>query len=152
VGDLLTAARVRIPLFSTDKQGAVAELVDMVAAAEGLATEREALYRAVWQREEVLSTGIGEGVALPHAVHASVPSPLMAAGVSKVPLEFGSLDGKPVRIIFLILGPQGAAELQVRLLSRIVRLVRDEALRARLIQAPDAMSFLDIVQEAERGL
>src|SRR3989304_5035328 len=83
VSDLLTRARVRIPLRSADKEGVVAELVDLVVAAEGLATEREALYSAVWEREKVLSTGIGEGVALPHARHTGVPALVMAAGVSR---------------------------------------------------------------------
>lgn len=152
VGDLLAPERVRVPLEGLDKESILAELVDLVARSTGLAVQRDEIQRAVWEREEVLSTGIGEGIALPHAKIDGLDRIVMAAGVPREPVEFGALDGKPVQLAFLILGPETAAGSQVRLLSRISRLLREESVRRRLASAEDANRFLQILREAESAI
>lgn len=152
VGDLLAPERVRVPLEGLDKESILAELVDLVARSTGLAVQRDEIQRAVWEREEVLSTGIGEGIALPHAKIDGLDRIVMAAGVPREPVEFGALDGKPVQLAFLILGPETAAGSQVRLLSRISRLLREESVRRRLTSAKDANRFLQILREAESAI
>jgi mannitol/fructose-specific phosphotransferase system IIA component (Ntr-type) len=152
VGDLLAPERVRVPLEGLDKESILAELVDLVARSAGLAAQRDEIQRAVWEREEVLSTGIGEGIALPHAKIDGLGVIVMAAGVCREPVEFGALDGGPVWLIFLILGPETAAGSQVRLLSRISRLLREESTRRRLMSAEDAERFYQILREAESAI
>jgi len=149
LSELLTSARVRVPLESVDKDGILAELVELAVSSQRLEAERAEIYRAVCERESVLSTGIGEGVAIPHAKCDGLEGLVMAAGVSRVPVEFGALDGRPVQLFFLILGPEAAAGAQVRLLSRVGRLMRDPSLRERLIAAADVERFLQILEGAE---
>ncbi len=148
---LLKPERIRVPLSSQDKPGILAELVDLVARSEGREGEREAIYRAVLERESVLSTGVGDGIALPHAKYEGLDGLVMAAGVSREPVDFGSLDGKPVRLFFLLLAPESAAGAHVRTLSRLSRVMRDPTLRARLIEARDPEVFLQVLGEAERA-
>ncbi len=152
VGDLLAPERVKVPLEGLDKESVLAELVGLVARSAGLAAQRDEIYQAVWEREEVLSTGIGEGIALPHAKIAGLGAVAMAAGVSREPVEFGALDGGPVRLLFLVLGPETDAGTQVRLLSRISRLLSGESLRQRLMSAGDAGQFCRILREAENAI
>jgi PTS system fructose-specific IIC component len=152
VADLLAPERVKVPLGGLDKESILAELVDLVAGSAGLAARREEIYQAVWEREAVLSTGISEGIALPHAKIAGLDAIAMAAGVCREPVEFGALDGGPVWLLFLVLGPETAAGSQVRLLSRIARLLSEESLRRRLLSAEDAGRFCRILREAESAI
>lgn len=150
--DLLGPSSVKIPLIGRKKRDLLHELVHLAVRGADLGSEEEQVYRAVQAREDVLSTGIGDGIALPHAKYGSLDDVVMAAGVSAVPVDFDALDGRPVQLFFLMLGPESAAGVQVRLLSRISRLMRDDSLRSRLISAPDAGRFLAILREAERGI
>jgi mannitol/fructose-specific phosphotransferase system IIA component (Ntr-type) len=152
VGDLLAPERVKVPVEGLDKESILAELVDLAARSAGLAARRDEIYQAVWEREKVLSTGIGEGIALPHAKIPGLGAIAMAAGVSRRPVEFGALDAGPVRLLFLVLGPETAADSQVRLLSRISRLLSGESLRQRLVSAEDAGRFCEILREAESAI
>ncbi len=149
--ELLKPERIRVPLHSRDKPGILAELVDLVVRSERREAEREAIYRAVLERESVLSTGIGDGIALPHAKYEGLEGVVMAAGVSREAVDYGSLDGKPVRLFFLLLAPEAAAGAHVRTLSRLSRLMRDPALRSRLIDAADGERFLRALGAAEHA-
>ncbi len=151
VSVLLAPERVRIPLRATSKHDVLAELVDVLVASLGLATEREELLQAVLERERVLSTGIGGGVALPHAKYNGLEDLVMAAGASREPVEYEALDGRPVGLFFLLLGPESAAGAHVRALSRVSRIVQNESLRRRLAAATDGEEFVRILGEAERA-
>jgi mannitol/fructose-specific phosphotransferase system IIA component (Ntr-type) len=107
------------------------------------------VLRAVRAREEVLSTGIGSGVAIPHGKSNAAPELAMAAGVLPSPVEFEALDGEPVRLIFMLVGPESAAGAHVKALSRISRLVRREELRDRLAACANAAEFLEVLTAAE---
>jgi len=148
--ELLSADRVRVPLAARSKDAVLEELVGVLAAA-GVVADVEATLRAVRQREEVLSTGIGGGVAIPHGKSDSAGGLAIAAGVAAEPLEFDSLDGEPVRLFFLLVGPESAAGLHVKALSRISRLVRREEVRRRLAEAASAAEFMAVVADAEAG-
>ena len=146
--DLLTLDRIKIPLDAHDKDDVLSELVEVVMK-DAPADERDAVLRAVSDREAVLSTGIGYGVAIPHGKTGLVSELRMAAGRSTEPLEFEALDGQAVQLFFLLVGPEAAAGPHIKALSRISRLVRRDDVRARLIEAPDAASFMRALHEAE---
>jgi PTS system nitrogen regulatory IIA component len=149
LSDFLSPKRVKVPLENTEKGALLKELVALLVNAERLQRDEEEILRAVVSREEVLSTGIGDGVALPHAKCEAVPDLVIAAGVSAEPVDFDSLDGRPVRLFFLLLAPERAMGVHIKALSRISRLLRQESLRQRLLGAADATEFVRIVQEAE---
>jgi mannitol/fructose-specific phosphotransferase system IIA component (Ntr-type) len=148
LSELLSSPRVKVPLEATTKDEVLTELVDVLAA-DGCIHDRDEALRVVRERERVLSTGIGNGVALPHGKSDTCEALAMAAGVTAVPLEFDALDDEPVRLVFLLVGPETAAGLHIKALSRISRLVRQPALRERLVGASDREAFLEVLRKAE---
>ncbi len=146
--DLLTPERIKIPLEATSKDDLLRELVDIATRADRVEDPGDVL-RAVRERESVLSTGIGNGVAIPHGKSAAVPELRMAAGRTAEPVDFDALDGAPVRLFFLLVGPETAAGPHIKALSRISRLVRKESVRERLAAARSAEEFYAALEEAE---
>jgi mannitol/fructose-specific phosphotransferase system IIA component (Ntr-type) len=146
--ELLSADRVRVPLVARSKDAVLEELVAVLADA-GVVDDAAATLRAVRRREAELSTGIGGGVAIPHGKSDSAGGLAIAAGVAAEPVAFDSLDGEPVRLFFLLVGPEAAAGLHVKALSRISRLVRREDTRGRLAASASPAEFMAVVAEAE---
>jgi mannitol/fructose-specific phosphotransferase system IIA component (Ntr-type) len=146
--DLLSIERIKIPLQAQTKEELLRELVDVCADAHGI-DDREDVLRAVREREAVLSTGIGHGVAIPHGKSAAVGGLRMAAGRGAQPIDFDALDGEPVSLFFLLVGPESAAGPHIKALSRISRLVRRDDVRERLVAATTPEEFLRALQEAE---
>ena len=145
--ELLSPDRVLLPLPAGDRQSAIAMLTRRLA---DLADARyEEVLDAVLERESVQSTGIGFGVAIPHGRCASVRELAMVAGVSPGPVPFDAIDGDPVRLFFLIVGPEATAGLHVKILSRIARLVRRDSVRQQLVEATTADAFYNVLLDAE---
>jgi mannitol/fructose-specific phosphotransferase system IIA component (Ntr-type) len=147
LSQLLTPQRIRVPIVGTDKPTVLRELVEAVADRD--ASQVQDLLEAVSEREAVLSTGVGYGVALPHGRSARVDELRVAAGVAPRPIPYDSLDGEPVRLFFLLVGPESEAGAHVKALSRITRLVRQQPLRERLLQARNGEEFHRLLREAE---
>ncbi|HET8649963.1 MAG TPA: PTS sugar transporter subunit IIA [Gemmatimonadales bacterium] len=145
--ELLTPDRVRVPITASDRTGVLQELVRFLVERSG-GDYHEAL-RAVEEREQVLSTGIGFGVAIPHGRTPAIPELSMVAGITSKPVPFDAVDGEPVRLFFLIVGPEAAAGQHVKVLSRIARLVRREPLRQRLMEAATPADFYHALADAE---
>jgi fructose PTS system EIIBC or EIIC component len=148
LSELLTPDRIKIPLVSASKDELLAELVGVVGRTSDV-SDIDDVLRAVREREEVLSTGIGNGVAIPHGKSAAVASLAMAAGVTRTPVDFEALDGQPVSLFFLLIGPEAAAGQHVKALSRISRLLRRDSFRQRLVEASSPEQFFEILKEAE---
>lgn len=147
LSQLLTPQRIRIPLAAADKTAALRELVGILAPDDQVTAAD--LLLAVEEREAVLPTGIGHGVAIPHGRSGRVGEVRVSAGVSTAPIEYGSLDGAPVRLFFLLVGPESEAGFHVRALSRISRLVRQPLVRERLVGATTNEEFHRLLREAE---
>lgn len=145
--ELLSPDRVVVPLHAADRQSAIAALSGMLAGLAGAGSEE--VLDAVMERESVQSTGIGFGVAIPHGRCAAVRELSMVAGVSPAPVPFDAIDGEPVRLFFLIVGPESSAGLHVKILSRIARLVRRDTVRQQLLEAATADAFYNVILDAE---
>lgn len=148
LSDILTSVRVRVPLEGRTKDEVLRELVDALVAA-GDVSDAEAALKVVQEREQVLSTGIGYGVALPHGKSDACPELAIAAGVTADGVEFSALDGQPVRLIFLLVGPESEAGAHIKALSGISRLVRQPETRQRLMEASDPETFLETLRQAD---
>ncbi|HEU0012238.1 MAG TPA: PTS sugar transporter subunit IIA [Longimicrobium sp.] len=149
LSELLAPERVRVPLEGTSKDALLEELVGALHQA-GVVADAPGVLAAVRAREEVLSTGVGSGVAIPHAKAQGISGLVLAAGVTREPVDFDALDGKPVRLLFLLVGPEDAASQHVKALGRISRLVRRDDFRGRLAGARSAEEFVGLLAEAER--
>lgn len=148
LSDLLAPDRVRVPLRSGAKDDLLRELVELAVSARGPHVV-EAVLESVRAREAVLTTGIGEGVAIPHGRSAQLDSLVLAAGICPVAVDFDALDARPVELCFLLVGPESAAGAHVKALGRISRLLRRDALRAALRECATAEAFLTLVRAAE---
>jgi fructose-specific phosphotransferase system IIA component len=146
--DLLTIDRIKIPLQAGTKEEVLRELVQVITQHDRV-SEPDEVLRAVREREAVLSTGIGNGVAIPHGKSSMVTDLVMAAGRTASPVDFDSLDGQPVQLLFMLVGPETAAGPHIKALSRISRLIRRDTVREQLIKAQTAEEFFQGLKEAE---
>lgn len=146
--ELVTPQRIKVPLQSTSKDDLLRELVELLARSDGVKDVDDVL-RAVRERETVLSTGIGSGVAIPHGKSSAVSELRLVAGTTGEAVDFDALDGQPVRLFFLLVGPETAAGPHIKALSRISRLVRKESVRENLLAAGDADEFYRVLRTAE---
>ena len=145
--ELLTPDQVVMPVVARDKSGVIAELTRHLANRWGC--DYAEVLGAVQEREAGGSTGIGFGVAIPHARSAGVPELSLVCGVSPSPVPFDSIDGEPVRLFFLIVGPPASAGQHVKVLGRIAKLVRHEPVRRRLFEAATPSEFYNVLLDAE---
>lgn len=148
LSELLSADRVKVPLCSRTKDEVIRELVEL--AARGLDRAAvESILAAVREREQVLSTGIGDGVAIPHGKTPLVDQLIVAAGVTPQPIDFEALDERPVELFFLLIGPESSSGAHVKVLSRISRLLRREQMRSALRHATTGEEFLRVIHASE---
>ena len=137
---IIAPERVLI-LQSSTKEAAIRELANALADSPDV-EEGEALLAAVLERETIMSTGIGLGIAIPHAKIASVKDFVVAFGKSPKGIEFNSLDGKPVQFIVMIAGPDQQQERYLQLLARITLKLKDAAVRRQLSEAESVEQIL----------
>lgn len=148
LSELLPPAHIVVPLEARDKPAVLGQLTRLLVARVG--GSYEDVLQAVEERERALSTGIGFGVAIPHGRAPTLPSVGLVCGVTTRPVPFDALDGEPVRLVFLLAGPESSSGTHVKVLSRIARLVRRDKVRETLIGAGSAEEFHRILVEAER--
>ncbi|MBN2594484.1 MAG: PTS sugar transporter subunit IIA [Sedimentisphaerales bacterium] len=147
-------ARVLVPqrvliLDSKTKKDALQALADCLSSAAEV-KNRDDLVQAIFYREELMSTGIGMGIAVPHVRLASVTGPVMSAGICHTPItDYESLDGVSIRLIFMIAAGQHQHAEYLRLLSSLSLKFKDEKLRDALIAAPDTQSFYNVLVRRE---
>lgn len=146
--ELLTPDRIRVPLQAQDKEGVLRELVGVLVSREGGAPPEDVLS-AVLERERQFPTGIGYGVAVPHGRTPAVATLGMVAGTAPAPVPYETIDGEPVRLFFLLAGPESMAGPYVKALARISRLVRRAPVRAALLAARSPEDFYRSLRDAE---
>jgi fructose-specific phosphotransferase system IIA component len=151
LSEVLTEALVRIPLQNFEKQGIIEELINVMDHEHKIQDHNKVL-QAVLEREKMMSTGIGNGVAIPHGKSQGVEELAVALGITSQEVNFDSLDGKPVRIVFLLVGPEKASSTHIKMLSRISRLLNQAAFRQKLIQAQSSADVMAIIVQEEKQL
>jgi len=147
--DILTEQVVRIPLQSTEKEKIIEELVDLIDQT-GKIKDRKLALDKVLERERVMSTGMGEGIAIPHAKTEAVAELAAAFGVTSQDVDFSAIDDKPVRLVFLLLGPMDPTGPHLQALSRISRLMHNREFRQRLIACTTGAQVLEAISEEEQ--
>ncbi|MBS5189279.1 MAG: fructose-specific PTS transporter subunit EIIC [Veillonella sp.] len=135
------------PVTKADAIYTLGELMDK----GGYLTDKAEYLKAVFAREESGSTGLGDGIATPHAKSAGVKEPGLAAMVVPNGVDFEALDGQPSRLFFMIAAPEGAADTHVEVLSHLATMVIDPDFKEALIAAPTVERFLELVTAKEQG-
>lgn len=150
VNELLESKNILTEFKSENKNDVINELVDLLKGDERI-VDLEEIRKCVFEREEKMSTGVGKGFAIPHGKTNSVTDILAAFGKSKTPIEYNSLDGEPVHLVFLLIGKENLLAKHIKLLSRISRLMNNEEFRKRLVEAESKESILKLFQEEEQS-
>jgi PTS system fructose-specific IIA component/PTS system nitrogen regulatory IIA component len=146
--DLLDESVVKVGLKSLEKEECFEEMIDLLVRA-GRLSDRAGALAAVRLREAQGTTGIGQGVAIPHGKHPSVPALTAALGTSAKGIEFDSIDGEKSRLVFLLLARNDDPGPHVRALAEIARLIQTPGFYRKLTGARSAREILDILDEEE---
>src|SRR5512139_1525523 len=133
-------------LAATSKEEALGELIEklLVCHAE---IDRDEVLQLLLERERLGSTGIGGGIAIPHAKLRHRGKPIVVFGRSKTGIAYDALDGRPVHLFFLLVADMDSVDVYLKLLARLSRLLKDRALRSRLLEAVDADTLYAIIGE-----
>ena len=150
VYELLQTKNILTEFKSENKNDVINELVDLLKGDERV-TDLEEIRKCVFEREEKMSTGVGKGFAIPHGKTNSVTDILAAFGKSETPIEYNSLDGEPVHLVFLLIGKENLLAKHIKLLSRVSRLMNNEDFRRKLVEASSQDEILKIFEEEEQS-
>ena len=150
--DFVSVSAIRADLAADDKQTVIRELVGALVSAGQIAEgEQESIFKAIMKREELGSTGIGKGVAVPHTKHPSVDKLVGTVGVSGDGVDFDSLDGEKVQLFFLLISPPDRPGDHLRALENISRQLRDDTFCRFLKQAKSAVDIQQLLEEADNN-
>ncbi len=147
--DILSPKAIKVPLVATDKKAAIDELIDTLALG-GLITQPDVLKQVVWEREMQRTTGIGEGLAIPHGKSNASKNLVIAIGRPSEPLEFGAIDNKPVQLIVLLASPPDKTSDHIQALGKISRLMADPKFRVAAYTAPSSEAMYQLFETVER--
>lgn len=148
IRDLLAAESIALQGHAKDKTDVLNQMVNLMDKS-GKIRDVETYRKGVFAREEEGTTGIGEGIAIPHCKSDAVAKPGLAAMVVPEGVEYDALDGEPVRLLFLIAAPDTGDNVHLEVLSRLSVLLMDEAFTRQLIEAKSTEEFLDVIDRAE---
>lgn len=140
---LLNAETVLPNLEAGSKKDLINSLVNTLEGILPSGDELEAVRKAVFEREKIMSTGVGKGLAIPHAKTPVVEENLAAFALLKEGLPFDSIDNEPVRLVFLLVGPESKNSLHIKLLSRISRLMNSASFREKILQCTTSEELLE---------
>ena len=148
IRDLLQKNSILIDLESTDKNVVLSQMAQYMASLYNL-PEAPAIARKILERESEMSTGIGFGIAIPHARIEKVDQVYMVAARSVKGIEFNAIDEQPVHLVFLIISPTNASAEHIKILSSLTRIMSYENMRKKLTEAETAEQFLDVLVKGE---
>jgi fructose-specific phosphotransferase system IIA component len=148
ISDILTENLVATGLPGITKNEVIDAMIDLVASSPKV-LDKEKVRKAIFEREEIMSTGVGNGFAIPHGKTEAVADIVAAFAVTAQPIDYQSLDEKPVRLVFLLVGKDNLVGPHIKLLSRISRLMNKEEFRRRLLDLKSAGEILDAFRQEE---
>ena len=149
IADYICLETINLDLKSKNKNSVIRELYDNIKSTGKI--KDEALgYKDVCLREEMGSTGIGKGVALPHAKTKAVDEVILTLGISKEGVEYGSVDEESVKILFMFLCPEEKTQEYLKVLARISRWIKEESFRERLLKAKSKEEIMEIIKNEEK--
>ncbi len=147
---ILQPTCIKTPLDGKDKDSVITELVDILAE-NNLLVDRDVVLEAVFAREQTRSTGIGSGIAIPHGKCNGVVELVMAVGIAAEPVNFDSIDQKPVSIVILLASPADRTGPHIQALARISRLMLDEEFKTKLENAASPEEVYQLISIKESG-
>jgi fructose-specific phosphotransferase system IIA component len=148
ISDILTENLVATGLPGNTKNEVIDAMIELVASSPKV-MDKEKVRKAIFEREEIMSTGVGNGFAIPHGKTEAVSDIVAAFAVTAQPIDYQSLDEKPVRLVFLLVGKDNLVGPHIKLLSRISRLMNKEEFRRRLLDLKSPREILEAFRQEE---
>jgi fructose-specific phosphotransferase system IIA component len=148
ISDILDESLVKTQLPGNSKDEIISHMIDIVSTSKKV-LNREKVQNAIFEREKIMSTGVGNGFAIPHGKTDAVSDIVAAFAVTSEPIDYQSLDEQPVRLVFLLVGKDSMVGPHIKLLSRISRLMNKEEFRKKLLAAASPKEVLDIFRAEE---
>jgi len=146
--DILLTEHIILPLKAGKRDDAIKELIAMLAEKD-LISDVDQAYAAVLEREKLMTTGVGNGIGIPHCKDKSCPNFAVALGIQPKGIKFESIDKKDVKVVFLLVGPENNPGMHIKLLSRISRLMSNEELRQSILKSKDIQKIHDLIDDEE---
>ncbi|HMS64695.1 MAG TPA: PTS sugar transporter subunit IIA [Ignavibacteria bacterium] len=150
ISELLNENIISTDLECVDKDDAINKVIDL-AGNSGLILDIESVRKCVFERENLVSTGVGKGFAIPHGKTEQIKDIVAAFAILKNPIDFDSIDLEPVKFIFLIVGKESLLNAHIKLLSRISRLMNKDDFRDRLSEAKSPGEVLQLFRDEEQN-
>lgn len=148
ISDILDESVVRVQLKGKSKDEIINQMIAIVNNSNKI-TDIEKVREAIFEREKIMSTGVGNGFAIPHGKTDAVIDIVAAFAVTEEPIDYDSLDEQPVRLIFLLVGKDSMVGPHIKLLSRISRLMNKEEFRGKLLKAETEKQVIEIFKAEE---
>lgn len=148
ISDILTESAIVTGLPGEAKDDIINAMIDLLALSPKV-KDREKVRTAIFEREKIMSTGVGNGFAIPHGKTDAVSDIAAAFAVTAKPIDYQSLDEKPVRLVFLLVGKDNLVGPHIKLLSRISRLMNKEEFRKRLLELQTPKEILALFRQEE---
>src|SRR5690554_2004951 len=150
VSDILREEFIISELKSTKKEDIINELIDLFKN-DSRVVDIEKVRSSVVEREKIMSTGVGKGFAIPHGKTNSVSEIIAAFGKTTSPVEYQSLDNKPVNLIFLLVGKDNLVSTHIKMLSRISRMMNKDEFREKLLSAKTSGEIFELFKKEEEN-
>ena len=149
ITDYMSEDLISLKLKSKNKDDVLMELADLIAISPEVHNEENVIYKALIEREKLGSTGIGKGVAIPHAKTDAADRLTIAFGISKEKIDFKSLDNENVNIFFVFASPMKDSQVYLKVLARISRLIREEEFRNELLACKTPAEVIECINKKE---
>jgi nitrogen PTS system EIIA component len=149
ISDMLDEDHILVDLKARDKKAVLEELAGVITSHDS-SLEKSSLVKVLMEREKLGSTGIGDGVAIPHGKVAGVEQPIISFGRSRKGLDFDSMDGTPAFLFFLLVAPENSASVHLKALARIAKILKNGSFRKTLMDASTKQEiYRTIIQNDE---
>jgi fructose-specific phosphotransferase system IIA component len=148
ITDIIDNKSINLNLSVTNKEELLDQMI-FLAGKSGNIIDQQEVRNEVFEREKIMSTGVGKGIALPHAKTNAITKTTASMAILKEPINYQSLDEKPVNIVFLILGMENNVGNHLRLLSKISRMMNNDSFRGKLLEAKSASEALELFKKFE---
>ena len=151
LSEIIVEDNIIMELKAKDKRVVLEELAEVIATHDP-SIDKGTLVKILVERERLGSTGIGDGVAIPHGKFNGLKSPLMSFGRSREGLDFESMDEQPAYLFFLLIAPENAAGIHLKVLARIAKNLKSSAFRKKLMEASSKNEIYQTIIQTDEGL
>ena len=150
ISDILSTDVISVGMDTADKEDSIKKIINLAAKSDKI-LDLNKVSQTIFEREKLVSTGVGKGFAIPHGKTDAISDVVAAFAITKEPIDFDSIDGEPVRFIFLLVGKENLLNTHIKLLSRISRLMNKDEFREKLLEAKNSDEVLNIFKEEEKN-